>query len=80
MDYDEGSLPVHLKHGDVLTLGDGTTVSFDTNAEAKDVYLGGDFSPAAQLYPGMEHEIAASGGTFRLTATYGDDLLVEKTG
>ena len=48
MSYTEADLPVEIHHEDLVTLADGTTVRFETNAEAKDLYIGDAFTPNEQ--------------------------------
>lgn len=79
MEYSEANLPVELKHGETLTLGDGTTVRFESNGEAKDIFLAEDFTPTVKLFPANEHTFTTASGTYRMEARFEDALLVEKT-
>ena len=61
-----------------LTLDDGTSVSFDSNGEAKDVMINDSFTPACTLFPGNEYSFQAGGNTYKLTCTFEDNMRVEK--
>lgn len=76
--YSESDLPVHLKDAEMLTLGDGTTVRFEGNAEAKDIFINEGFTPDVQLFPGNDWVLETGGNKYRLEARMEDDLLVEK--
>ncbi|GAB6177996.1 hypothetical protein JCM16814_28870 [Desulfobaculum senezii] len=78
MEYKESDLPVEIHHGEILTLDDGTALRFESNGEAKDVFLGDAWSPTVQLFPANEHTFEAGGKTFKLTALFEDALKVEK--
>ncbi|NCC24538.1 MAG: hypothetical protein EOM25_04950 [Deltaproteobacteria bacterium] len=78
MEYTEADLPLSLHHGEIVTLADGTTVRFDSNGEAKDVFLSDDFSPTAELFPTHEYTFEAGGSKYKLTAEFSDNILVEK--
>ncbi len=78
MSYTEADLPVEIHHEDLVTLADGTTVRFETNAEAKDLYIGDAFTPNEQLFPGNEYVFQAGGATYKCTATFEDKVRVEK--
>ncbi len=72
--YTQKDIPLTLKHGETLTLEDGTTVRFESNGEAKDILLNEDFSPAISLFPACDFMVQASGKSFKLTATFEDAL------
>ncbi len=76
--FTEAELPVEIHHEDLVTLADGTTVRFETNAEAKDIYIGDAFTPNIQLFPGTEFEFQAGGADYKCTATFEDNVRVEK--
>lgn len=68
MDYSDSDLPVELSEGDVATLADGTTVRYEENGGARDVMLGGEWSPTCSLFPGNTHTLVAGEKTYVLTA------------
>lgn len=70
--YTQSNIPFTLKHGEILTLDDGTTVRFESNGEAKDIMINEDFSPAITLFPANDFLVEASGKKFKLTATFED--------
>ncbi|MBU1248794.1 MAG: hypothetical protein KKB70_08850 [Proteobacteria bacterium] len=72
--YTQKDIPFTLKHGEILTMDDGTTVRFESNGEAKDIMLNQDFSPAITLFPDNDFMVQASGKTFKLTAKFEDAL------
>ncbi|MBN2140804.1 MAG: hypothetical protein PHV85_01075 [Desulfovibrionaceae bacterium] len=76
--FTEADIPVDIKHGETITLSDGTTVRFDSNGEAKDVMLNDDWSPAVTLFPGNDFELQAGGKAFKLTCGFDDSLRIEK--
>lgn len=78
MQYSEADLPVEIKHGEILALEDGTTVRFESNGEAKDVFFGDDWTPTIQLFPANEYAFDAGGKSYKLTAMFEDALKVEK--
>ena len=69
MDYSEANLPVEIVEGDVVTLADGTTVRYEENGGARDVMLGGDWSPTCSLFPSNTHNLVAGGKSYTLLAT-----------
>jgi hypothetical protein len=78
MNFTEADLPIEINHEQMVTLGDGTTIRFETNGEAKDVYVGDAFDPSVQLFPDCDYLVETSGGTFKATAMFTDTLRVEK--
>jgi hypothetical protein len=78
MDYTEKDLPVRIHHGEVVNLDNGTVVRFDSNGEAKDVFLDDSYAPTVQLFPDCDHVFDAGGSTFKVTALFEDALIVEK--
>ena len=78
MEYTEADLPLNLHHGEILTLADGTTVRFESNGEAKDVFLSDDFSPTVELFPAQEYTFETGGNNYKLSAEFSDNILVEK--
>jgi hypothetical protein len=78
MDYTAKDLPVSIHHGEVVDLGNGTMVRFDPNGDAKDVFIDGSFDPAIQLFPDCDFVFESGGSTYKVTATFADDLIVEK--
>lgn len=78
MNFSEQDLPVSIDHEQMVTLEDGTTVRFETNGEAKDVYLGDAFMPNTQLFPGNEFHFQAGGKEFKVTAEFNDVVTVSR--
>lgn len=78
MNYSENELPRQINHEQMVTLNDGTVVRFETNGEAKDVFLGDAFNPNIQLFPGNEFEFEAGGKKFKVTAEFSDVVTVSK--
>lgn len=77
MDYTESNLPIDLHHEDMISLG-GVVVRFETNGEAKDIYLGEEFMPVTQLFPACDYVVESGGCSYKLTAMFEDKLRVEK--
>jgi hypothetical protein len=77
-DFTEADLPVTFHHEQMVVLGDGTTIRFETNGEAKDVYVGDAFDVTVQLFPGCDHVIVAGGKSFKLVAEFEDLLTISK--
>ncbi|THB69996.1 MAG: hypothetical protein D6E12_03505 [Desulfovibrio sp.] len=69
MDYSDADLPVEINEADVVTLADGTTVRYEENGGARDVMIGGDWSPRCTLYPGNTYDLDAGGKAYVLSAT-----------
>ena len=63
----------------MVTLGDGTTIRFETNGEAKDVYVGDAFNPSIQLFPGNDFVVETDGKSFTVTAEFEDVITVSKS-
>lgn len=78
MEYTEKDLPVRLHDGEFLVLGDGTVVRWESNGEAKAVFVGDSFGAAMELFPGQEENLSAGGLTLTLTAFFEDALEVKK--
>ena len=76
-DYSQKDLPVRMHSEDLLRLDDGTTIRFDINGEGKDIMLNDDFGAACELYPGNEFMVSASGGDFRVSTGFEENILVE---
>ena len=74
--FTEADLPVSIDHEQMVTLGDGTTIRFETNGEAKDVYIGDAFTATTQLFPGNDFFVDAGGKTFKVTAEFEDVVTV----
>ncbi len=75
-EYTEADLPVSINHEEMVTLGDGTTIRFETNGEAKDVYVGDAFTPTVQLFPACDYSVEANGKTFKIMAEFEDVVTV----
>ncbi|MFW5733603.1 MAG: hypothetical protein ACOCWR_00940 [Oceanidesulfovibrio sp.] len=78
MEYTESDIPVEIKHGEYLNLADGGYLRWESNGEAKNVFLGSGFEPDVEIFPGNFWEFIHGGATYRLTARFEDALLVEK--
>lgn len=78
MEYTEADLPVEIKHGEMVVLGDGVSIRFEANGEAKDIFLGDEWTPTIQLFPDCDHELSTTAGVFKMTALFHDALRVEK--
>ncbi len=76
--YTQKDIPFTLKHGEILTFDDGTTVRFESNGEAKDIMVNDDFAPAITLFPANDYMLAAGGKNFKLTALFEDALEVSE--
>lgn len=76
--FSEKDLPLDVRHGEMLTLADGTTVRFESSGEAKDVMVNDAFAPAVTLFPGSEYVLHTGGGDYRVTCEFGDCMHVEK--
>jgi len=78
MSYLEKDLPVRLHDGEMLTLNDGNEVRWESNGEAKAVFIGSSFNAAMELFPGQEEQVNIGGQNFMLTAFFEDALEVKK--
>ncbi|QJT07826.1 hypothetical protein DQK91_11690 [Oceanidesulfovibrio marinus] len=78
MEYTESDIPVEIKHGEYLILGDGAYLRWESNGEAKNVFLGSGFEADTEIFPGNTWEFSNSGKKYRLTAKFEDALLVEQ--
>uniref|UniRef100_I2Q0J4 Uncharacterized protein n=1 Tax=Desulfovibrio sp. U5L TaxID=596152 RepID=I2Q0J4_9BACT len=76
--FTEAELPVSIDHEQMVTLGDGTTIRFETNGEAKDLYVGDAFTPTIQLFPGNDFCVESGGCTFKVVAEFEDVVTVSK--
>jgi hypothetical protein len=73
MNYTENDLPVVIKEAETVTLNDGTEIRFEESGGARDIMIGGDWSPRATLFPGNEYTLNGGGNNYVLKAT--DDAL-----
>ncbi len=78
MDYTEANIPVEIKHGEILTLESGGSVRWESNGEAKNVFLGNGFVPDTEIFPENSWEFCEASTCYRLTARFDDALLVER--
>jgi len=78
MQYSESDLPVRLHHGEMLVLDDGSEVRWESNGEAKAVFVGSGFEPTFELFPSQEESLGLNGSTYMLTAFFEDILEVKK--
>ena len=76
MQYQESDLPVILKEGEEVVLADGTEVRYEEAGGARDVMVGGEFTPRATLFEGNEYTLEAGGKSYKCTAV-ADGLKVE---
>jgi hypothetical protein len=78
MNFKESDLPLSLKHGEMLTLDNGSTIRFESNGEAKDIMINEDFSPAVTLFPSNDFFYEAGGKKYKMTAAFEDILEITK--
>lgn len=71
------NLPCTICHGEMIDVGGGVTVRFESNGEAKDVFLSDGFAPVVQLFPANDYEFEAGGKKVKLTAMFEDALQLE---
>lgn len=76
--FTEADLPVDVHHGEMITLGDGTTVRFESNGEAKNIMVNDGFEPACTLFPGNDYTVQTSQGNYKITCEFGDAMHIEK--
>ena len=77
MQYSEKDLPVRLHDGEMLAMDDGTVVRWESNGEAKAIFVGDSFEPSFELFPGQDQVISAGGKDLVLTAFFEDALEVK---
>ena len=75
-EFTEADLPVRIDHEQMVMLEDGTTIRFETNGEAKDIYVGDAFCANVQLFPGNDYFVDAGGKSFKVTAEFEDVITV----
>jgi hypothetical protein len=78
MSYSQSDLPVRLHDGEILVMEDGTELRWESNGEAKAVFLGDSFEPALELFPGQDTVVEAGGVRLKLTAFFEDALEVRE--
>ena len=76
--FTEADLPVSIDHEEMVTLEDGTTIRFETNGEAKDLYVGDSFTPTSQLFPGCDYFVDSCDKHFKIVAEFDDKITVSK--
>lgn len=76
--YSSNDLPVSINHEEYVELPGGVCVRFETNGEAKDLFLRGEFEPVMQLFPDCEYVFDTEGVTYRVRAGFDDRLVVER--
>ena len=76
--FTEADLPVSIDHEEMVTLEDGTTIRFETNGEAKDLYVGDSFTPTIQLFPGGDFFVDSGDKHFKIVAEFDDKVTVSK--
>lgn len=77
MAYSEKDLPIHLRDGEMLTLDDGNELRWESNGEAKAVFVGDSFEAVLEIFPGQEETLNIGGKYFVLTASFENDLEVK---
>lgn len=78
MQYSEKNLPVRLHDGEMLVLDDGNEVRWESNGEAKAVFIGSSFDATLELFPAQEETVNIGGKNFTLTAFFEDALEVKR--
>lgn len=78
MRHTEKELPVRIHDGELLVLDDGNELRWESNGEAKAVFLGSSFEAELELFPGQEGTLAVGGKTFALKAFFEDALEVKR--
>jgi hypothetical protein len=78
MQYSESDLPVRLHHGELLVLDDGSEVRWESNGEAKAVFVGSGFEPNFELFPNQEESLSLGENSYVLTAFFEDALEVRR--
>ncbi|NLW82329.1 MAG: hypothetical protein GXY42_11755 [Desulfovibrionales bacterium] len=78
MEYSEKDLPVRLHDGELLALDDGTVVRWESNGEAKAIFVGDSFNSVMELFPGQEETLNIAGKNFLMTAFFEDALEVKR--
>ncbi|NLY40573.1 MAG: hypothetical protein GX055_02980 [Desulfovibrionales bacterium] len=77
MQYSEKDLPVRLHDGEMLAMNDGTVVRWESNGEAKAVFVGDSFEALCELFPDQSQEVQAGGKNLMLVAFFDDVLEVK---
>ena len=78
MKYSEKELPVRLHDGEMLVLDDGNEVRWESNGEAKAVFIGSSFDATMELFPNQSETVNISGKNLMLTAFFENALEVKK--
>ena len=78
MNYLETDLPISLHHGELLTFEDGSELRWESNGEAKMVFVNDGFTPFAEIFPGNSYDFESGGHLFKLSAKFEDDLVIER--
>jgi hypothetical protein len=78
MQYSEKDLPVRLHDGEMLVLDDGNEVRWESNGEAKAIFIGSSFDASLELFPAQEEKVNIGGKNFALTAFFEDALEVKR--
>lgn len=77
MEYAQKDIPVRLHDGEFLVLDDGTVIRWESNGEAKAVFVGDSFNATMELFPGQEETLSVGGLNLTLTAFFEDALEVK---
>lgn len=78
MQYSEKDLPVRVHDGELLVLDDGNEVRWESNGEAKAIFIGSSFEPSFELFPNQTETVNIGGRSFVLTAFFEDALEVKQ--
>lgn len=77
-EYTDSDIPCEIAHGEILKFASGNEIRWESNGEAKCVYLSSDFEPTVELFPDNDFSFEEGGTTYKLTARFHDALLIEK--
>lgn len=77
-EYRESDLPLELGDGEILYLDDGSSIRFEANGEAKDIFFGASFERDVELFPDCDYTHEVGGNSYKLTALMTNHLKVEK--
>ena len=61
MEYKESDIPIEIRHGEMLYLDDGGSIRWESNGEAKDVFLGDGFTSDVELFPSSSWNLNVAG-------------------
>lgn len=78
MEFKESDLPIEIHHEDFVRLEGGETVRFESNGEAKDVFIGDAFTPTIQLFPDTDYQFSSGTKQYQVRAHFDDRLGVKR--